>query len=268
MTAGTSVPTVRRRLRVKAPAPGSITKATPTSSSVLGSPYTISEQHDDYVVVAGALDSAILERLEAFLRRKRPKPAHMKNEGGDSDDERKARYDDRDSNISWFRAETDAPYLHNRFRDVLRKVGNIVWPLLSVKPNGSLKCEWEATQYAVYGPNQHFQAWHQDAYAEGTDPEDARQFTIVAMLTDRKDYTGGNFQVKVPGPIGRKVIRNVRMNRGDVIVFPAKKLEHRVTAVKTGIRRTLVFWALDKESSKYHHLVATGEVKRQVTAIS
>ena len=33
----------------------------------------------------------------------------MKNEGeGDSDDERKARYKDRDSNISWFRAEVGA----------------------------------------------------------------------------------------------------------------------------------------------------------------
>jgi len=193
-----------------------------------------------------------LERLELFLKRKRPQPAKMKNEGGNSDDERKARYNDRDSRVSWFNAQAECAWLHERLAEVIRAVGNAEWPLLKADSKGQLLCEYEETQYAVYGPNQHFKAWHQDAYEDGNDPEDARQLTIVLMLSDRGTYTGGEFQAKFDGPAGRKVIRRMRPDAGDAVVFPAKRLLHRVTEVKSGIRKTLVFWAFDKMSCKHH----------------
>jgi len=194
----------------------------------------------------------MLERLEQFLKRKRPQPAKMKNEGGNSDDERKARYDDRDSRVSWFNARAECAWLHQRLAEITRCVGNAEWPLLRVDAAGQLQCEYEETQYAVYGPNQHFKAWHQDAYEDGHDPEDARQITIVVMLSQRSAYTGGQLQAKLKGPDGRKVPRVMRLEAGDAAVFPAKRLVHRVTAVKTGTRKTLVFWASDKLSCKYH----------------
>merc|ERR1712232_612939 len=90
--------------------------------------------------------------------------------------------------------------------------------------------------------------------AEGHDMEDARQLTIVAMLSRSQDYKGGNFQVKIQS-LGerKKKIKNITFDRGDIIVFPAKKLMHRVTPVKSGIRKTLVYWANDRSSCLYYN---------------
>jgi len=217
--------------------------------------FIIKERHPDYVVVQSAFDRETLLDIQQFLKRKRPRAARMKNEGGDSDDERKARYDDRDCAVSWFSASMECPWRHKRLAEIVRLVGNAEWPLLKVGMHGQLLCEYEQTQYAVYGANQHFRAWHQDAYAQGHDPEDARQLTLVVMLSERSAYTGGTFDAKVPGPSGRKRIRKIDLHAGDVVVFPAKQLEHRVSVVKSGVRKSLVFWACDKASCKYY----TGE---------
>lgn len=228
------------------------------------------ERHAEYAIVQGALDGEMLERTLTFLKRKRPQPAKMKNEGGNSDDERKARYDDRDSKVSWFNARAECMWLHERCADIVRHVANKEWPLFKASVEGDVQCEYEETQYAVYGPNQHFKAWHQDAYADGHDPEDARQITIVLMLSDRSAYTGGHFQARLKGPGGRKLARSLKLEAGDAVIFPAKRLVHRVTAVKKGTRKTLVFWANDKASCKYHQALmqkaAQGAVSVQSSA--
>lgn len=240
----------RRRLRTKASVGAGGGVSTASSSAPT---FRVNQRHADYVVVEGVLDSEMLEKLEQFLKRKRPQPAKMKNEGGNSDDERKARYDDRDSRVAWFNARTECSWLHDRLAEVARTVANVEWPMLQVDPtSGQLKCDYEDTQYAVYGPDQHFKAWHQDAYADGHDPEDARQITLVVMISDRKSYTGGFFQAKLAGPDGKKFSRSLKLDAGDVAVFPAKRLVHRVSAVKTGIRKTLVYWVSDKASCHYH----------------
>jgi len=247
---------VRRRLRGKVRVDGyarpSGEGVTKSSSSTSGA-FTVKEANDEYLVVRGALDKDMLARLHAFLSQKRPVAAKMKNEGGDSDDERKERYDDRDSLVCWFSSFKECRWLHERFAEVISQVANAHWPLLQVDSEGKAVCEYEETQYTVYGPQQHFKAWHQDAYAEGNDPEDARQFTLVTMLSARSDYTGGAFQAKMPDSEGkRKVIKSVPLDIGDCLVFPAKRLPHRVCPVKKGTRKTLVFWAFDKASCRFH----------------
>jgi len=230
----------RKRLRGKTP------------TEPLSHRFRVKERNADFMVVQG-FEGDLLNRVNVFLQRKKPQPAKMKNEGGNSDDERKARYDDRDSLVSWFNAEREIPSLHARLAELVA-VGNSQWPLLEVGPDGMPKYEHEDTQFAVYGAGQHFKAWHQDAYAEGHDPEDARQFAIVTMLSSKNDYTGGYFQVKLDSMVGKKKrIRSVRLEAGDVVIFPTKKLMHRVSAVSSGVRKTLVFWASDKQSCKYHN---------------
>lgn len=260
MTAGCGhgVALPRRRLRTKArvtgltPHPAASEPAVRAPEAALPAEYVLGERHPDYVVVRSALDKHALEHVRQFLKRKRPRAAKMKNEGGDSDDERKARYNDRDSQVSWFNAAAECPLLKERLVDLTRRVGNKEWPLFKVDATGQLQCEFEDTQYTVYGPNQHFKAWHQDAYAEGNDAEDARQITVVTMLSDRGAYTGGAFQAKVEGPSGKKVVRSVRLDAGDAVIFPAKRLLHRVAVVKAGVRKTIVSWAFDRASCNYH----------------
>ncbi|CAE7673908.1 unnamed protein product, partial [Symbiodinium microadriaticum] len=48
------------------------------------------------------------------------------------------------------------------------------------------------------------------------------------------------------------VTQCISMEAGDALIFPAKRLMHRVTVVKSGVRKTLVMWAWDKQSSRYH----------------
>eukprot|EP00931_Biecheleriopsis_adriatica_P119268 TRINITY_DN9450_c0_g1_i1.p1 TRINITY_DN9450_c0_g1~~TRINITY_DN9450_c0_g1_i1.p1 ORF type:complete len:273 (-),score=41.23 TRINITY_DN9450_c0_g1_i1:54-842(-) len=243
----------RRRLRMKMAAPPAF-RSVAALNARHAAKFRIKERHAEYVVVGSAFDRSQLDLLAQFLKKKRPRPAKMKNEGaGDSDDERKARYDDRDSRVCWFNAEKECAWLHSQLKDLVKCVGNAEWPLIQANQVGDLNCTYEDTQYAVYGEKQHFQAWHQDAFADGNDPEDARQMTVVVMLSEQSAYTGGHFQAKLRPPSGgRKVIKKIQLDAGDALVFPAKRLLHRVSMVKSGLRKTLVFWAWDETSSRFH----------------
>lgn len=227
-------------------------------------------QHEQYVVVKEALDSELRQHVLDFLKTRKLAAAKMKNEGGgDDDDERKERYEDRDCWTHWFNAKDRCPALHEKLVEIVRDVGNVEWPLLKVGPTGELCCEYEDTQYTVYEAKQHFSAWHQDAYADGHDVEDARQFSLVVMLSKRTDYTAGNFEVKIPSPKnkGRRIRRALcDLDAGDVIVFPAKVLEHRVTPVETGTRRTLVFWPSDLNSCIYGNPALEKKSKKRKAA--
>ena len=74
------------------------------------------------------------------------------------------------------------------------------------------------------------------------------------MLSDSNAYTGGKLQVKrgrggknpgsmyTAGLVGKKLVSDVKLEAGDAVVFPAKKVWHRVTKTRSGLRRTVVFW--------------------------
>ncbi|CAE7360517.1 unnamed protein product [Symbiodinium natans] len=169
-----------------------------------------------------------------------------------SENRMQARYDDRDSNISWFKPEKElhirsqhevsvdpvpqeCPLLYQKLKDLVREVANKEWPLFEVSKAGEPVCTYEDAQYTVYRESQHFQAWHQDAFEKGNDPEDARQFTVVLMLSHASNYTGGRFQAKVAkSATKRKVTQCIPLDAGDALVFPSKRLMHRVTVVKRG----------------------------------
>lgn len=232
--------------------------ATSSATRMRRGRFLLKDRHPDYAIIKQALSDEDLRRLDGFLRLQTPEPARMKNEGGGEDDhERKVDYNDRDCKVFWFHMEEHCRWLQKHFEDIIRDVGNVEWPLLKVnKRTGNVICEWEQTQYTTYGPGQHFFCWHQDAYADGHDQEDARQLTLVVMLSEREEYTEGAFEMKLPpksGMKGRFSRKIVRLDAGDVIAFPAKKLVHRVQPVGTGTRRTLVFWANDKQSCHFYN---------------
>ena len=71
------------------------------------------------------------------------------------------------------------------------------------------------------------------------------------MISDSDSFTGGNLQVKrgkrgsagesqLPPP--KSMVENVELKAGDAVVFLAKKIWHRVTKTRSGLRRTVVFW--------------------------
>ena len=112
--------------------------------------------------------------------------------------------------------------------------------LKSVAYIGNKLCDWqyeitgnENIQFAEYGIDQHYQ-WHTDTFALSGQPLD-RKLTAVCLLNDPSEFTGGDFQVRLYTEY------NAPLTKGSVIAFPSI-LEHRVTKVLSGIRKTATMW--------------------------
>lgn len=90
----------------------------------------------------------------------------------------------------------------------------------------------EAVMYVTYGFGDFFD-WHTDL-ADG--PESRRKVSISVMLSDPREYEGGELEIVGHGrPLPRGEV-------GSATVFPAH-LAHRVTALRAGARHALVAWA-------------------------
>lgn len=110
---------------------------------------------------------------------------------------------------------------------------------ITVDASGRRRTSYEPMQYAVYEKGCHYAAWHTDGDVEETVPADRRCLSVVILLSDPDDFEGGAFEVQ-RGDSTRG--RRVPLARGEAITFPSKTLIHRVSPVRSGIRRSLVLW--------------------------
>lgn len=90
----------------------------------------------------------------------------------------------------------------------------------------------DALQYTKYGAEQHFE-WHLDV---GTDRTSARKLSMTLQLSGPQDYTGGELEF-VSADTGEEA-----KQLGSATFFPSY-LAHRVSPVRSGVRRSLVAWA-------------------------
>ena len=130
----------------------------------------------------------------------------------------------RDSHVAWIEPHPDTHWLYHKigalFNEVNAQCGFELLGLI------------EPLQYATYGASQHFD-WHIDLGSGGAC---VRKLSMTVQLTDESEYQGGDLEFLEgiePGP---------RRSLGTVTIFPSF-LAHRVTAVTSGIRRSLVAWA-------------------------
>ena len=135
------------------------------------------------------------------------------------------------------------PWLHARLRDCARethrRLGNR-WCPVGRDKRGNWTPRYEPLQYAEYTAGGHYGGWHTDAELGDEDPEDARCVTVVLLLSDSADYAGGHLEVKLGGH--RNKPSRVPLRAGDAIGFPARRLWHRVTKCRSGLRQSIVFW--------------------------
>ena len=114
--------------------------------------------------------------------------------------------------------------------------------------------DWnETSQFTIYKKG-HYYGWHADQTANlypkdrGTNIEGKiRKLSLTLQLTDKKNYTGGDFQFKWMHPAKGTEIQTVKDSKeiGTIIVFPSF-VYHQVTPITKGKRESLVNWSLGK----------------------
>lgn len=99
-------------------------------------------------------------------------------------------------------------------------------------------------QYSVYNDEGAHYEYHMDvSFASAGDRFlIGRKLSLSIMLNDESEFTGGEFQMIIDSQTIDKPI-TVPHKRGRFVFFPAFMV-HRVAPVRSGVRKSLVFWAL------------------------
>jgi len=109
-----------------------------------------------------------------------------------------------------------------------------------VAREGNFACKWhfditghENIQFAEYGPDQHYD-WHVDVFPLGNQGLD-RKVSVVCLLSEPSEFEGGDLEVKLYSEY------KAPLKKGTIIAFPSI-LQHRVTPVISGLRRSATIW--------------------------
>ena len=167
----------------------------------------------------------IEHRLDLFLEEEVEQiielgDALVLSEGKIKDD--KVNHSIRNSKIAWLHPGKDTWWLFDRAIMVFK----------SGLPFSTL----QSMQYTVYYDKGHYD-FHRDI-GTGDEIMKARINVAVLQLSDPGDYKGGVLQIKHED----QVIDVMKM-RGMTTTFPIQ-LEHKVTPVTSGVRKTLIMWGL------------------------
>jgi len=130
----------------------------------------------------------------------------------------------RQSEISWIHPPSMAQWMINK--------------IVKIFEQGPLYKAIQDLQYTVYSKGGHYD-WHTDLLKHKVFAE--RVNVAVLQLSNVSDYTGGILEIDD----GQKIV-SVKKKKGMITSFSIG-MRHRVTPVKSGIRKTLVMWAVNDE---------------------
>jgi PKHD-type hydroxylase len=120
--------------------------------------------------------------------------------------------------------DSQSRWVYEKLREVFSAVNQWYRFEISAMIDSLLYCE--------YPESGHFD-WHIDC---GEFPTGTRKISLSLQLSDYSEYTGGALEFAAYGELTEA------RRLGTVITFPAF-LHHRVAAVTSGVRRSLVAWA-------------------------
>ena len=137
-----------------------------------------------------------------------------------------------------------------------RWIYDIIQPFVhTANRNAGWNFEWdwsEPAQFTFYKKGMHYN-WHTDSlpkpYEKGTSKGKIRKLTSVLVLSDPKEYQGGEleFQFHAEDPQYNKkrtiTVAKEVAPKGSVIVFPSF-VWHRVKPVTKGVRYSMPTWHL------------------------
>jgi len=129
----------------------------------------------------------------------------------------------RDSKIAWLHPNTETHWLFDRA--IIIFASSLSFNML------------QSMQYTIYDSKGSHYDWHRDIGSTDNIAK-ARVNVAIVQLSDPGDYRGGVLQIK-----HEDEVIDVMKTKGLVTTFPIQ-LEHRVTPVTSGIRKTLIMWGL------------------------
>ncbi len=138
----------------------------------------------------------------------------------------------RDTDVTWVHPNPKNEWMFHRFSQIVSKAN-------FDKFQTDLDC-FDGFQYSKYKPGQHYD-WHTDPMNNPPDPNLHRKLSMSLMLTDPKDYEGGELLLALGG--NNEKPTTLKRDRGDLIIFQSY-LPHKVVPVTSGERVALVTWAL------------------------
>jgi len=128
---------------------------------------------------------------------------------------------------------------------------NLLFPFVQTansQSNWKFEFDWaEPVQFTKYKKNQHYH-WHNDFHGEENTKTlktqgKIRKLSLVASLSDPKDYEGGDFKFQFRNstdPTEEKIVPQLKP-RGSIVVFPSY-IWHKVKPITKGTRYSLVMW--------------------------
>lgn len=142
-------------------------------------------------------------------------------------------YDDiRITTVAWIEREPETVWLHQRLEEIVLRLNAefFRYELFGLS---------EKFQYTVYnGPEGSHFDWHRD---NGNVHVEPRKISLSLQLSDGAAYQGCDLELHSAGHV-----QTAPRTRGTLIAFPSYVL-HRVTPIRSGVRKSLVIWAAGPE---------------------
>ena len=156
--------------------------------------------------------------LSSTLKKEQGKVGHVGKEVGDNDKKR------RQSTISWIPFNKMQP-MYDDLIYLVQKINRNHFGFSNLQIT-------EPAQVSEYSKGQ-FYDWHMDSSIDMDVEPPVRKLSMTLLLNDSSKFEGGNLEIA-----GKKMSR---MKQGHAAIF-ASFLQHRVTPVTKGVRKSLVVW--------------------------
>ena len=156
--------------------------------------------------------------LSSTLKKEQGKIGHVGKEVGDNDKK------SRQSTISWIDFNKMQP-MYDDLIYLIQKINRNHFGFSNLQIT-------EPAQVSEYSKGQ-FYHWHTDSPIDMDTEPPVRKLSMTLLLNDPSEFEGGNLEIA-----GKNMLH---MKQGHAAIF-ASFLQHRVTPVTKGIRKSLVIW--------------------------
>lgn len=179
---------------------------------------------NDFYYFPKAFTDEMIERTNSMVYD--GKYTFSKGKTGYGDDVDTEKTNNRD--IAYITCQDDSEWIYNTLFGMVMQANENLFHF-------DIDIVTDALHYVIYPTESGHLDWHMDI---GQGFVNRRKIATTVQLSDPDDYEGGDFQCWYGGQNG---FINLPREKGDVLMFPSFFM-HRVTPIKSGERKALVFW--------------------------